>query len=61
MKVVNYTGDSTIDGFVEVRGVLNPNNTITYQSHTKFNTEFEIEQFEEMVDYFQGMCRNLCV
>ena len=61
MKVTDFRGDSTLEGYVEVRGQINQDGTLLYGTHSRFNDDFNLEQHEEMVDYFQGMCKNLCV
>jgi hypothetical protein len=59
--VVDFTGEAGIEGTVEVRGVLNDDDTISFGQLSKYSDDFKLEQYEEMVDYFQGMCKNLCV
>ena len=67
VTVVNYrasgaehmqiaTGNS-----VEVRGVVQPDMTIAFSDLNKFEGDFDFGTYEQMLDYYHGLCGHLTV
>ena len=74
VKVIKFRGDpSRMSGVVEVRGIVNKDGTISYGEFTQYDNEFgniilDINTFfidlgthEHMLEYYHGMCRDLCI
>ena len=64
MKVIRFKGN--IESFpagnvVEIRGIVNKDNSISFGESSKYDTEFDLQAFEQMLDYYHGMCRDLSV
>ena len=61
MTVESFNGDTTVDGFVEVRGMVTSDNTMEFREYSKYNDQYNLDQYDEMVNFFQGMCKQHCV
>ena len=59
---------------IEVRGIVNKDNTISYGEFTQYDNEFgklairiikpfviDLSTYENMLEYYHGMCRELCI
>ena len=46
---------------VEVRGIVNKDGTISFGEHTQYDSEFDLQAYENMLEYYHGMCKELCV
>ena len=63
MKIIRFKNDSKLaPGMVaEVRGIVNKDGTISFGEYTQYDNEFDMQSFELMLDYYHGMCKELCV
>ena len=59
-----------MSGMVEVRGIVNKDGTMSYGECTQYDNEFgklnggnvvDLATYEHMLEYYHGMCRDLCV
>ena len=62
-----------MSGIIEVRGIVNKDGTISYGEFTQYDNEFGKQSFklikpyidlgthEHMLEYYHGMCRELCI
>ena len=46
---------------VEIRGIVNKDGTISFGEFTLYDHEFDLAAYESMLDYYHGMCKELCV
>ena len=46
---------------VEIRGIVNKDGTISFGEYTQYDTEFYLQAYENMLEYYHGMCKELCV
>ena len=46
---------SNVNGFVEVRGVPSSSSSIEFRGLTKYNDDFNINQYEDMIKYGHKM------
>ena len=46
---------------VEVRGIVNKDGTISFGEYTQYDNEFDLGAYESMLDFYHGMCKELCV
>ena len=46
---------------MEIRGIVNKDNTISYGEFTQYDNEFDLATYETMLVYYHGMCRDLCL
>ena len=46
---------------VEIRGIVNKDGTISFGEYTLYDNEFDMQSYELMLDYYHGMCKELCV
>eukprot|EP00345_Euplotes_harpa_P006258 CAMPEP_0168326116 /NCGR_PEP_ID=MMETSP0213-20121227/5102_1 /TAXON_ID=151035 /ORGANISM="Euplotes harpa, Strain FSP1.4" /LENGTH=111 /DNA_ID=CAMNT_0008328751 /DNA_START=103 /DNA_END=438 /DNA_ORIENTATION=+ len=60
ITVESFNGDTSVEGFVEIRGIVKSNDSIEFKDFTQFNKEFNIDQFEEMVQFYQSNHSGLC-
>ena len=76
MKVIKFRGDpNRLSGIVEVRGIVNKDGTLSYGEFTQYDNEFgkftikmtmfplviDLGTHEQMLEYYHGMCRDLCI
>ena len=63
MKIIRYRNDLglTAGMVVEIRGIVNKDRTISFGEHTVYDADFDMGAFEGMLDYYHGMCKELCV
>ena len=64
MKVIRFrpeSGTFAVGNVVEVRGIVNKDGTISFGEHSAYDTEFDLQSFEQMLDYYHGMCKELSV
>ena len=53
--VKNYSGDQEIKGFVEIRGIVNKDQTtLSYGQMTSFGMNFDLQGFEKMMKFYHG-------
>ena len=62
--MINFRGDA--DNFksgsvMEIRGIVNKDNTLTFGDNTQYDNEFDLGTYEHMLGYYHGMCSDLCV
>ena len=46
---------------VEVRGLAKSASEIQFSDLTRFEGDFDMGTYEQMLDYYHGMCNHLCV
>ena len=46
---------------MEIRGIVNKDQTISYGEFTQYDNEFDLGNYESMLGYYHGMCKDLCV
>ena len=46
---------------VEVRGVVTKDMKLSFNEINKFEGDFDFNSFEQMLDYYHGMCGHLTV
>ena len=46
---------------VEVRGLVKSNTELQYSDLNRFEGDFDMGSYEQMLDYYHGMCTHLCV
>jgi len=63
VKIIRFKNDSKLAaGMVaEIRGIVNKDGTISFGEYTQYDNEFDMQSFELMLDYYHGMCKELCV
>eukprot|EP00347_Sterkiella_histriomuscorum_P024057 403332448 len=62
VKIIKFRGDaSKMSGNIEVRGIVNKDGTISYGEFTQYDNEFDLGTHEHMLEYYHGMCKELCV
>lgn len=69
MTVTNYNpqavgGQSQIVNTgcaVEVRGVVSGESELQFGDLNRFDGDFDMGSYEQMLDYYHGMCKHLCV
>ena len=44
---------------VEIRGIVNKDGTISFGEYTLYDHEFDLQAYENMLDYYHGMCKEL--
>ena len=62
-----------MSGNIEVRGIVNKDGTISYGEFTQYDNEFgklsqifmtiliDLTTYEHMLEYYHGMCKDLCI
>ena len=63
MKIIRYKNDSKLSAghIVEIRGIVNKDGTISFGEYTQYDTDFDLQAYENMLEYYHGMCKELCV
>ena len=58
----NKTQEQTINNgnSVEVRGVVE-GDKLRFSDLNKFEGDFDMGSYEQMLDYYHGVCKHLCV
>ena len=46
---------------MEIRGIVNKDGSISFGEFTQYDSEFDLATFENMLGYYHGMCRDLCI
>ena len=46
---------------VEVRGVATGESELQFGDLNRFDGDFDMGSYEQMLDYYHGMCKHLCV
>ena len=46
---------------VEVRGLVTGENELQFGDLNRFEGDFDMGTYEQMLDYYHGMCNHLCV
>ena len=62
VKVIRFKGNVEnfpVGNVVEIRGIVNKDNSISFGESSKYDNEFDLAAFEQMLDYYHGMCREL--
>ena len=57
ITINNFNGDTTVEGYVEVRGTITSDSSMDFNELSKYNSEFNLDQFEEMVSFSEGICK----
>ena len=62
VKVIRYRNDLglAVGQIVEVRGIVNKDKSISFGEFTAYDAEFDLGAYESMLDYYHGMCKELC-
>ena len=62
VKVIRYRNELglTQGQIVEVRGILNQDKSISFGEYTQYDAEFDLLAYESMLEYYHGMCKELC-
>ena len=47
--------------FIEVRGIVNKDGSISFGEHSMYDPDFDLTTFEHMLEYYHGMCKELSV
>ena len=64
VRIIKFRGDGSeleVDMAYEVRGIVNKDNSISYGELTKLDAGFDLEAYEQMLGFYHGMCKSLCV
>ena len=63
VKIIRYKNDSKLSAghMVEIRGIVNKDGTISFGEYTQYDTDFDLQAYENMLEYYHGMCKELCV
>jgi len=73
VKVIKFRGEpDKTTGVIEVRGIVNKDGSIIFGECTHYDAEFgkrlirmlilvDLATFENMLEYFHGMCKDLCI
>ena len=63
VKIIRFKNDGKLAAghIVEVRGIVNKDGTISFGEHTQYDTDFDLQSYENMLEYYHGMCKELCV
>ena len=61
-KVIRYRNELglQVGQVVEVRGIVNKDQTVSFGEHTLYDNEFDLGAYEQMLEYYHGMCKELC-
>ena len=64
IKIIRLKGE--VDKFpvgviVEVRGIVNKDGSISFGEHSVYDAEFDLSAYENMLEYYHGMCKELSV
>ncbi|CAI2383606.1 unnamed protein product [Moneuplotes crassus] len=55
VSITDFNGDSNITGFVEIRGVSSSDSSIEFKDITQYNSDFNLNQYEDMLKYGHKM------
>ena len=64
MKVLrfkNSEGKLNEGAIVEVRGIVNKDGSMSFGEYTLYDSDFDLGHYEQMLDFFHGMCKELSV
>ena len=64
VKIIKFKGNPDkfpAGAFMEIRGIVNKDSSISFGEYTQYDSEFDLGTFESMLGYYHGMCRELCV
>ncbi len=62
MKIIRFKADPEKfkqGAVMEIRGIVNKDQTISFGEYTPYDEEFDLGTFEHMLTYYHGMCRDL--
>ncbi len=62
VKILRYRNDVGLAAgmVVEIRGIVNKDRSISFGEHTAYDNEFDLASYEGMLEYYHGMCKELC-
>ena len=63
VKIIRYRAEAKLQvgNIAEIRGIVNKDGTISFGEHTQYDADFDLLAYEHMLEYFHGMCKELCV
>ena len=63
VKIIRYRNEIGLSpgDVVEVRGIVNKDQTISFGEFTQYDRDFDLGSYESMLDYYHGMCKQLCM
>ena len=62
LKVIKYKGEpGKLSGILEVRGIVNKDHSLSFGEFTQYDSEFDLATYEHMLEYYHGMCKDLCI
>merc|ERR1712083_1108555 len=63
VKIIRYKNDGKLNAgnIIEVRGIVNKDGTISFGEYTQYDADFDLQAYENMLEYYHGMCKELCV
>ena len=63
MKIIRFKNDQKLaPGMVaEIRGIVNKDTTLSFGEYSVYDSEFDMSAYEHMLEYYHGMCKELCV
>ena len=61
-KVIRYKNELGLQQgqVVEVRGIVNKDESVSFGEHTLYDNEFDLPTYCMMLEYYHGMCKELC-
>ena len=61
-KVIRYKNELALQQgqVVEVRGIVNKDQSVSFGEHTLYDNEFDLGSYVMMLEYYHGMCKELC-
>ena len=61
-KVIRYKNELGLaqGQVVEVRGIVNKDESVSFGEHTLYDAEFDLTTYCMMLEYYHGMCKELC-
>ena len=63
VRIIRFKNDGRLGSgsVAEIRGIVNKDTTISFGEYTLYDNEFDMQAYEHMLDYYHGMCKELCV
>lgn len=63
VKVLRYKPEAGLvtGQIAEIRGIVNKDRTISFGECTVYDADFDLAVWEQMLDYYHGMCKELCI
>ena len=53
--------DLEMDTCYECRGIVNADKTLSFGELTKYDAGFDLDSYEQMLTFYHGSCKSLCV